>query len=336
MLKCYNILVNTSGHKPFKTSIELLSEELIRRGYILREMPLGNKFYEFTAPNGWRWLTRRATISYPFVPAIVAHIARHKDLAYAFADFHGTVTPQSLRVPERAAELPEFVKKYAPVIVKPSASFGGHGLTMNITSLNGTKRAVKAAQKYAPTSLVQRQFNGDEVRLTVINGEVVSVLFREIPRVTGDGKSTVAQLVAAENELRRRLPNKYVPYPQLDASIIDEKCLRDRHVPRKGEIVELGTSSIVAGGAQMHDVTGRTHESYKALARRLAGALNAPFVVVDLLVHDFTKPLSKNNYVFLEFNTTPSLRLYYEVRTGNEYDIVHKLADMIDEESTRQ
>jgi hypothetical protein len=34
--------------------------------------------------------------------------------------------------------------------------------------------------------------------------------------------------------------------------------------------------------------------------------------------------------VFLEFSIAPSLRLYYDVRSGPDFDIVSKLADMID------
>lgn len=334
MLKCYNISMETPTTKPFKTSIDLITEGLVNRGYTLEKLPLGEvTLYAFTAPNGWRWVTRFGSISYPFMPAAVSYIARHKNLAYAYAQSCGVVTPRTLYLPNESEDLEAFVDTFAPVIVKPSAAFGGHGLTMNLTTIPAVKEAARLAQTYAPIAVVQQQFSGEEIRLTVIEGEVVSVLQRETPRVIGDGRSSVAELIQAENNERRKLSNIRVPYPQLDGSIIDASFLTDTRIPVEGETVELGTSSIVAGGAIMRSITDQTHDSYKRLAVLLAKRLGTPFIVVDLLVKDYEAAATQDNYVFLEFNTTPSLRLYYEVRSGQDYDIVNKLVDMIDARS---
>lgn len=54
------------------------------------------------------------------------------------------------------------------------------------------------------------------------------------------------------------------------------------------------------------------------------------FLVIDLMIKDYTKPQTDDNYVFMEFNTAPALRLYYGMRTGKPFDMTAKLVDMLD------
>lgn len=315
------------------TSFTLLSGELIRRGYTAKEIYISNKFVEFTAPNGYKWLTRRALLSYPFMSLAAMRISTNKQLAYEFAQFHGVSTPQSLLLPDEAAQTEEFLKQFAPVVVKPLDSLGGHGMRLGISDFEELKDAVSEARKRSDKVLVQQQFMGDELRFTLIKGEVASVILRQTPRVVGDGVSSIAELIAQENEMRKNLGFEIVPYPQLDGSLIAEHFLHDSRVPAKDEVVEFSKSTLVGGGGQMHDITDKVHASYVDLARRLGSALNPDFITVDMLVTDYTKPQTDENYVFLEFSTAPSLRLYYDVRSGTDRDIVSQLADMIDERS---
>lgn len=316
------------------SSIRLLSQKLVQLGFSIEELPLAPEPYVvFTAPNGWRWLTRARILAYPFTATATAHISRNKQLSYAFAERHGVVIPKTLVYPKDQKELDAFLESYAPLIVKPLMSYGSHGVTLNITDQSALRAALDEASLYASEILVQQQFIGQEIRFTVLKGKVVSCILRETPRVVGDGSSSVAELIRKENAARAELNFDLVPYPPLDASLIPEHFLNDQTVPSAGEIVEFTKSTLVAGGGVMREVTADVHASYKQLVESLAGALNPDFLVIDMLVADHTRPRTDDNYVFLEFTTAPSLRLYYNVRSGQDYDVAAALANMIYERS---
>lgn len=312
-------------------SMKLMTDCLLQRGYTMRDLGIKPRFLEFTAPAGWKWLTRYSFVSYPFVSMAVSQITNNKQRSYSFVSAHNVSVPRTLTMPGDATMLPEFRHSYAPLVVKPLDSFSSRGMELNVRTKDEAMHAIATAHKYSQKVLVQQQFQGSEVRFTVLHGKVVHCLQRETPRVISDGTSSMAQLISAENEARRRLGNRIVPYPQLDATIVPQQMLQSAEVPSKGEVVELNKSSLVAGGGVMRNVSGLVHKSYEAIAEQLTVALNPAFMIVDMLISDFTQPATASNYVFLEFSIAPSLRLYYDVRSGQNFDIVNHLADMIGE-----
>jgi uncharacterized protein (DUF1330 family) len=66
------------------------------------------------------------------------------------------------------------------------------------------------------------------------------------------------------------------------------------------------------------------------VVENLVQTLGARFVVVDMMLQDYTKPKTAANYAFIEFNTAPVLKLFYSCRDGKQYDVVAELAAMID------
>ncbi len=309
----------------------LLTMCLLDRGYFLREIDTRPGFREFTAPNGNTWLTLKGYVLHPSVTAVARYIASNKSVSYQFASLNGAAIPKTLELPPGSSSLESFLQTYAPLVVKPLDSHSSLGMTMNIRTADQLEAATRAAYAYSPRILVQQQFKGQEVRFTILHGKVVHCLLRETPQVVGDGKATVAELITRENEVRRNLNFNIVPYPQLDQTLISTDFLTSAKVPSDGEVVRLATSSMVAGGGIMREITDQVDDSYKAIAYKLAMAVNPEFIDVDMLVADFMVQATPDNYVFLEYNTSPSLRLYYDVRSGNKFDIVTQLADMIDE-----
>ena len=312
------------------TSIDLMTKELLQRGYKKAGEGFPARFEKFMLPSGRSWITPRGLLAYPFVPVTVQKIALSKLISQEFASYVGLPVPATLVLPRQATELDDFLDTHKVVVVKPLDSYGSHGLTIDVRDRNLLTSAISNAQKYSDTTLVQRQVDGQEVRLTVMDRTVVSCLLRETPRVVGDGVASIAQLIRSENELRRRYSDGLMPYPLLDESLIASSWLREERVPLVGEVVELNRSTLLAGGATILNVSNQVHDSYKRAAVRLATELQADFIAVDIMVVDFRQPADDKNYVFLECNTAPSLRMYYGRRGEADYDIVPRLADMID------
>ncbi len=323
---------------PF-ASIKLIAIELQRRGYGLRSFMLcGKSFSEFTAPNGNKWLTRDAHISYPGVSSLHDEISSMKPYGYEFAAMNKVRTPITKVIGNgegfSVQEFNDILTFSGKAIVKPAKASLSHGLTLGINSYEELPQAIAHAAKYSPDVIVQEQVDGEEVRFIYIGGNVVAAMLRRTPRVIGDGRLTTEQLLVKENSERMELSLEYVNYPQLDGSVINVNHHDLHRVPAPDEIVQLGKGTMIKTGASIYEILGEIHASYISEVKRLCDQLGAGVIVADFFIKDFMQPLENDNYCFIEFNTSPVLKLCYGCRDGKQYDIVPVLCDYIERQLT--
>lgn len=321
---------------PQFSSIQLLRDALSKRGYEYEKLVLNrNNYTRFIAPNGNVWFTANTKITYPFMSITGGAVSRQKSMAYELAGQLGVTAPHTKQVArsqpvsntDGAAEL---LKTHAPLIIKPHNASLSRGVTFNVGSEESLQAAIKAAHLYSDIALVQQQVRGEEIRFTVLDGRVACALLRQTPRVVGDGVKTVKQLIKEENNTRRQLANPYITYPQLNASLIAAEHLDGKVVLARGEILELSKSTMIKGGASMYNVLDTVHPSYVATVSKLTNAIGKGFLVADIMIEDYRQPQRDDNYAFIEFNMAPVLKLYYSCRDGKNFDIVDKLALMLD------
>lgn len=315
-------------------SIYLIRERLIKLGYTVDEIILDEKYYyRFTAPNGRSWTVLAHQIGYPFPTLSASSLSRSKARANQLAELASVPTPDTVVV-ERGSSTDEAQKLlniHDSLIVKPLDSSLARGLTLDIQDDIALENALLRAYEYSETALVQEQVFGEEIRFAVIGGKVRAALLRRTARVVGDGVLTVAELIQRENESRSQLDMPYVAYPQLDEAIINIRHLSDQTVLSAGEIRELSRGTMIKTGASIYNVLDEVHPSYIDDIERLAGMLGYGFVVVDMFMSEFTEPQRSGNHWFIEFNTSPVLKLFYSCRDGKMYDVLSDLVPMIDQ-----
>ncbi len=311
-------------------TIGLLKNGLAKLGYAHDSFMLGTtNFTQFTAPSGQIWLTESSRIAYPFMTLTAKRVSTFKNLAYALATRIGAQVPFTATLDSQVdnSSLYAELLQHSPLIVKPNSASLSRGLTLNISDPVMLAQAIKDAGAFSDLVLVQKQLSGEEVRFIVVGNKVRAALLRQTPRVTGDGVSTLGQLIVAENNLRR---HSEVPYPVLTDKILDSSKLDLQALPAAGEMVELGRGTMIARGASMYDVRDQVHPSYIAVAEKLAGALGTGFVAVDIFIKDYSSALNNNDYAFIEYNMSPVLNLLYRCRDGRHYDILSDLIPLID------
>lgn len=245
-------------------------------------------------------------------------------MAYAFVQSLGITIPESKTVESYSSDLDDFFGAYDRFIVKPVSAQGGKGLTLNITTKEQLEEAVNNATQFSPKVLVQRQFVGEEVRFTTIDGVVTSALLRQKPMVIGDGYSTVSQLIVAENQSRRALTESVVTYPMLDEKLVKAELLHIQTVPAEGERVELGLGTMIRNGASMYNIIDSIHASYIERIEKIARTFGRGFAAIDMMIADVNAAATDDNYIFLEMNSDPALVLYYSCRDGKNIDIVEQ------------
>lgn len=306
-------------------------EALLRRGYVYRTFMLNSEIYrEYKAPNGWTWIYAKNFRNYPFTSISARKISTNKQASYDFASLNGVTIPHTLYTHDLKAAN-SFLKKYGRVVVKPLNQSGGLGLTVDISTKDRLKKAIKVASSGNTPVLIQEQFIGEELRFTILRGKVESIILRRSPRVVGDGKHSIKELIEIENIDREALYFPLLTYPQLQPINIGIDFMTDDTIPSEGEIIELSKTTMIGKGASFYGVTNDVHKTYIDIAERLGLALNSAMIVVDIMVKDYTKPATSDNYIFLEFNTSPAPQLYSSLRGGDKPAIIDKIVSMIDE-----
>lgn len=317
-------------------SYKLLRNEFENRGYSTSEEIINNKRrVTFTSPSGRRWKTSVSQLSYPFNSRRIRDVSVNKEVAYEFAQKHGFSTPYTYYVSETneitSGEIDDLLGRYKKLIVKPADSSLSRGLTLNIQSSDALRQAILRARTISPTVLIQEQVDGEEIRFVVMNGKVAAALLRRTPRVVGDGILTVAELIRQENSERAALDIAYVTYPLLSETIIAPSLMTNDNVLALGTALELNRATMIKNGASIYDVLDQVHSSYIDSIEKLVAQLDAKFIVVDIFFKDFTSQQQTDNYWFIEFNTSPVLKLFYGCRDGKMFDIVPSLVGIIDQ-----
>jgi cyanophycin synthetase len=309
-------------------SIELITQALVDRGFSSHKIRINNSDRRMLTKGQKVWITQRAYLWFPFVSYTLRLLSIQKNLTYDYVQSLGYTVPKTALYPTgHPVNLSESQFDY-PVIVKPVDGSGSAGVTRGITDAQTLQATIEQMHQAGDNALVQTQFHGQEIRLTVLDG-VVSACLRAVPQLLGDGVSTIAALLAAENQARQALVLPYITYPQLTAELVSLPENMDA-VPKRGDVVKLGESTMISGGASVYPIDETLHASYRDMVLAIASSLHASFLVVDLLVTDYRQEATAANYIFLEFNTAPALKLYYSYRAGEAFDILPRLAQKIE------
>jgi cyanophycin synthetase len=103
------------------------------------------------------------------------------------------------------AELESSIEKVGyPLVFKPLDGNHGKGASINVKTLEEAKAAFDHAKKYSRRIIIEKFITGYDFRVLVINNRFIAAALREPAHVTGDGKSTIQQLIEKENEDPRR------------------------------------------------------------------------------------------------------------------------------------
>ncbi len=207
-----------------------------------------------------------------------------------------------------------------PWVVKPADAGVGAGVTCGVRTPAQLRRARLVARRFSERVLVELEVPGESFRILVLDGEVIGAVRREAPRVTGDGRSTIAQLVATEND--RRLAAR--GQAGLWLLRIDHEMLftlraaglGPRSVLPAGTTIAVKTATNQNAAHENHtvhelhpDVRAAVVASAKAVGLRLAG--------VDLIARSVTEPLATTGGVVLEVNALPGLHHHALVSDEN-------------------
>src|SRR5262249_10972036 len=158
-----------------------------------------------------------------------------------------------------------------PVVVKPRDADYGNGVSLNLTTQDDVVAAWKRAREFRHDVLVERQLAGQTHRRLVVNDVLVAASRREPAQVIGDGRQTVAELIASANRDPRRGDEPDCPlYPiTIDQPLqkaLEVQGLSLETVPADGRPVNLQLDPSDCRAESIVDVTDCVHPDVAAAA----------------------------------------------------------------------
>jgi D-alanine-D-alanine ligase-like ATP-grasp enzyme len=251
---------------------------------------------------------------------LVLDLMGNKALTYELLRERSCPIPDYRRFSMRnLADAERFLEsKGKPVVVKPnSGTGGGNGVTTGIRNVPALRRAARRASGFDADLLVEEQRTGHSYRLLYLDGKLIDAIRRDPPALTGDGRSTIRELMRIENALRLSA----APVRALSPLHVDHDCLNRLAVLglRPSSILPAGSTVAVKqavnenAAPQNHIITGQVHPKTVALASRIVTELGVRFAGIDIISPDISQPLDSNGGCVGEINTTPGLHHHYLV-----------------------
>jgi cyanophycin synthetase len=262
--------------------------------------------------------------------AIAEYVSRNKDLTKSLLKSCGVPIPEGTIVagPAEAWEAAEDIG--LPVVVKPTDGNHARGVSLDLTRREDVEAAFAVADAQGSEVMVERYIRGDEHRLLVVGGRLVAAARGESVFLTGDGKSTVLELIESQvNSDPRRGDAEEFP---LETIVLEREAAMQLLLERQG----LNGNSVPAaeqrvlvqrGGNCAIDCTDHVHPDTVALAGLAARIVGLDIAGIDLVVEDISRPLVEQGGAVVEVNAGPSLLMHLKPAVGEARPVGRAIAE---------
>ncbi|MGE9296343.1 MAG: N-acetylglutaminylglutamine synthetase [Puniceicoccales bacterium] len=298
------------GYNPYAA---IIINEALRRGVAVD--PLSPKRGYFRLSLGGRSVTCWESLS-TMTSAIALKRAEDKQFTHEILSGVGLSVPEQIDAsdPRRTVQ---FLNKHKSVVVKPLQGEQGQGISVDVRSETGLKKAIKKAREFGETILIEQFVEGDDLRVIVINQEVVAAAIRRPPMIIGTGEHTIRELI---EKLSRRRSAATGGESQIPLDDETERCVKmagyqmDDVLEKEEAIAVRKTANLHTGGT-IHDVTAQLHPQLAEASIRAAITMEMPVVGLDLMVKSPDKP----DYVIIEANERPGLANHEPQPTAEKF-----------------
>ncbi len=249
--------------------------------------------------------------------AIGESISRDKDLTKELLGYCGVPVPEG-RMVDSAEDAWEAAQDIGlPVCVKPYDGNHGRGVFIDLNIQEEIATAYGVAIDEGSGVMVERSLSGVEHRLLVVGGKLAAATRGDMVSVTGDGTSTIQQLIDTQiNSDPRRGTTEEHPlnFIRIDTAArmeLERHGYTDASVPPSGKEV-----IIQRAGNHAFDVTDEVHPETARIACLAAKIVGLDIAGIDLVCNDISQPLAAQKGAIVEVNAGPSLLMHLKPAVG--------------------
>ncbi|MBR0557091.1 N-acetylglutaminylglutamine synthetase [Ciceribacter sp. L1K23] len=290
------------GYEGLNPYARLIVDEALRRGIHVEVTDSDGGFFRLS--HGGRTIHCRESLS-DLTSAVAMSICDDKAVTRRFALAAGLRVPEQISADASDEEKQAFLTRHGKVVVKPARGEQGRGISVGISSVEGLQNAIRRAREVCDRVLLEACFEGEDLRLVVIDYRLVAAAVRRPPRVVGDGRLPVRKLI--ERQSRRRAAatggESRIPVDAETRRCLAEQGLDLDVVLEPGREITVRKAANLHTGGTIHDVTATVHPDLVEAACKVARAIKIPVVGIDFMVRDPAEP----DYVFIEANERPGL-----------------------------
>jgi cyanophycin synthetase len=222
-----------------------------------------------------------------------------------------------------------------PVVVKPRDADYGKGVGLNLTTREEVLAAYRTAKTLRDDVIVERHAHGNHYRVTVVSGAVVAADERVVPSVVGDGRSTIAELIAKENlnpnrgDHRLSPLNRLVPDDDTIQTLAEQGFNLDTSIVPENVSVTLTRIAHLWAGAGCHDVTDQVHPLVAAQCISAVRAVGLDVAGVDVITPDIGCPLEELGGVILEINAEAGIFMHLAPYTDHPRPVCERIVESL-------
>jgi D-alanine-D-alanine ligase-like ATP-grasp enzyme/acylphosphatase len=230
----------------------------------------------------------------------------------------------------KAMEIDVVIKKALelgfPLVIKPTLGSLGKGVVTDIR----TEEYLRESIAYCFSEfdyedfIIERHVEGEDVRVYVIEDEVVGAIKRTPANVTGDGKHSIDELIDQKNEKRKlnlQTSTRLIKKDKSLTKFLNNQSLTLEYIPEKGKTIFLKGQSNISSGGDSVDATNKISTVIKKTAvqavKEIPGLNHAG---VDLIVND-------DGAFIIEINSTAGISLHVFPVYGKYRNIAENIID---------
>lgn len=245
----------------------------------------------------------------------------------------GIPTPRGESFSKFPPLLAYFDKLTKPVVVKPRLGSRGRHTTTHIRTASELKKAFDIAKQLCHWVVVEEHLSGPVYRGTIIGGKLIGVLGGDPPKIEGDSKHTIKELIDIKNK------NKLKGVKDFKISPITPEFLARigynlESILEKNKTIDLTEKIGVNYGGASFEVTPETHPDFKVHLEKAAKIIDDPIHGFDFIAENITRPPDKQKWGIIECNSLPFINLHHDPLLGKPINAAGFVWDLWSDKAT--
>lgn len=212
----------------------------------------------------------------------------------------------------------EFARPRYPVVVKPNSSGQSFSVFTDIRSEPELVRVLgRQAFRRVDDLLIERHVTGATYRAIVLDGDLIDVVRWDLSSITGDGRKSARELVAALNA--GEAGYKELKLDARMVEILDKHGLRLDSIVPEGKRVKVVDAGVSRGARRQRVPLTSIAAENRDLFFRIYQAFGTRLLGVDIICADITVPWNRQEFRINEINGSPGVGLHYP--HGDPHDL---------------
>ena len=215
------------------------------------------------------------------------------------------------------------------LVVKPRIGSRGRHTTTHIRSPEDLAFAFGLARELCRDVVAEEHLMGSVYRGTVIDGKLVGVLRGDPPRVVGDGRNAIEELVGVKNATKHPKVADVVLCDIHDQFLARTGRTRST-TPAFGEVVDLLEKIGISYGGFSAEEIEKTHPKMKRILEEAARVVDDPFIGFDFITSDVAADPREVRWGIIEANSLPFIDLHHFPLEGEPINVAAHVWDYVE------